>query len=233
MKHCRASHVWQRIFLTASVQVLCTIYAMGLYILGTGILAEEFYALAEDMQEPVEAFVENMERDKDGSTLCGLPVVWVDDLPVGSRCVCALSTTTRRRFIEQVRDRAELATLVHPSSVILPHTTLGPGTVVSTGVLVGAYSTIGRGVFLNRGVRIGHHNRIGDYVTVQPGANIAGASTIGDQAYIGIGAIILERLTIGRGATVAGGALVVRDVPDHTLVVGSPAVIKQRGIDPR
>ena len=206
---------------------------MALYILGTGVLAEELWAIADDMGQPVDAFVENMDRAKEGSTLCGRPILWVDDLPDRAPCVCALSTTTRRRFIEQVQDRAELVTLVHPSSVILPRTTLGPGAVVSTGVLVGSNTTIGRGVFLNRGVRIGHHNQIGDFVTVQPGANIAGALTIGDETYIGMGAIIFERLTIGQGVTVAGGSLVIRDVPDHTLVAGSPAVVKKQGIAPR
>ena len=206
---------------------------MGLYILGTGVLGEELCALAEDMNRPVEAFVENLDRERDGGTLCGRPVLWVDRLPAGAQCTCALSTTTRHRFVEQVQDRAELVNLIHPSSVILPHTTIEPGAVVSSGVLIGAHTKIGRCVFLNRGVRIGHHNRIGDYVTVQPGANIAGALTIGDQTYIGMGAIIFERLTIGNGVTVAGGALVVRDVPDRTLVAGSPAVVKKRGIEPR
>ena len=65
-------------------------------------------------------------------------------------------------------------------------------------------------------------------MTLQPGANVAGAITIGDQVYIGMGAIILKRLTIGRGATVAAGALVRKDVPDHTLVAGVPAVVKKR-----
>ena len=206
---------------------------MGLYILGTGLLAEELSAIAEDMNQPVKAFVENLDRDKDGSTLCGRPVLWVDRLPQGAPCVCALSTTKRRQFFEQVQDRATFVNLIHPTSVILPRTTLGPGAVVSTGVLIGAQTTIGRCVFLNRGTRIGHHNRIGDFVTVQTGANIAGALTIGDQTYVGMGAIVLERLTIGRGVSIAGGALVIRDVPNYTLVAESPAVIKKRNIEPR
>jgi hypothetical protein len=39
---------------------------MGLYILGTGGLGEELCALAEDMNRPVEAFVKNLDREKDG-----------------------------------------------------------------------------------------------------------------------------------------------------------------------
>jgi sugar O-acyltransferase (sialic acid O-acetyltransferase NeuD family) len=203
-----------------------------MYILGTGILAEEFFALAETSGFAVEAFVENLDAAKVGNTLCERAVIWVDTLPAGAQCVCALSTTKRTRYIEQVAGRATFATLVHPSSVILPSTQLGEGTVVSTGVLIGSNSRIGRHVFLNRGSRVGHHTRIGDFVTIQPGANIAGANEIGDQSYIGMGAIIVERLKIGRGVTVAAGSVVKRDIPDNALVAGSPAVIKKRGVDP-
>ena len=182
---------------------------------------------------PVEAFVENLDREKSGAALCGRPIIWVDELPERAQCVCALSTTKRKTYIENVRDRVEFVTLAHPSSSILPRTELGKGTVVSTGVLIGSNAKIGRWVFLNRGVRVGHHTNISDFVTIQPGAYVAGAIEIGEQAYIGMGAIVLERLTIGKGATVAAGALVRRDVPDHALAAGVPAEIKKRGIDVR
>jgi sugar O-acyltransferase (sialic acid O-acetyltransferase NeuD family) len=205
----------------------------SLFILGTGLLAEEFFALAETSGCSVTAFVENLQLDKIGGSLCGRPIIGIDDLPDRAACICALSTTRRREYIDQVAGRATFATLVHPTSVVLPSTTVGEGTVVSTGVLVGARTEIGRHVFLNRGVRVGHHARIGDYVTVQPGANIAGAGEIGAETYIGMGAIVIERLTIGSGVTIAAGALVKHDVPDRTLVAGAPAVIKKRNQAPR
>jgi sugar O-acyltransferase (sialic acid O-acetyltransferase NeuD family) len=204
-----------------------------LFILGTGLLAEEFFALAVTSGFSVDAFVENMDHARAGGTLCDRPIIWVTDLPAGAACVCALSTTTRRRFIDEVADRASFETLVHPSATILPGTDLGAGTVASTGVLVGTRTRIGEHVFLNRGVRIGHHARIGDFVTVQPGANIAGAGEIGDETYVGMGAIVFERLTIGRGVTIAAGSVVKRDVPDYSIAAGSPAVIKKRGIKPK
>jgi acetyltransferase EpsM len=205
----------------------------ALYILGTGLLAEEFFALLTSSGRAVEAFVENLDPSKVGTTLCGRPVIGVDDLPLGAPSICALSTTTRRRYIEQVTGRAAFQTFVHPSSVVLPGTTLGEGTVASTGVLVGSNTRIGRHVFLNRGARVGHHARIGDFVTIQPGANIAGDGEIGDETYIAMGAIIIERLTIGRGVTIAAGSVVKHDVPDFALVAGSPAVVKKRGVGPR
>jgi sugar O-acyltransferase (sialic acid O-acetyltransferase NeuD family) len=205
----------------------------ALYILGTGLLAEEFSALAHPAGFNVEAFVENLDKSKTGGTLCDRPVIWVDELPPGAPCVCALSTTTRRRFVEEVEDRATFVTLVHPSATVLGGTVLGAGTIVSTGVLVGSNTRIGRHVFLNRGAMVGHHARIGDFVTIQPGANVAGAGEIGDQTYVGMGAVVLERLRIGRGVTIAAGSLVKRDVPDHVLVAGAPAEIKIEGQAPR
>jgi sugar O-acyltransferase (sialic acid O-acetyltransferase NeuD family) len=204
-----------------------------LYILGTGLLAEEVHALAETSGFTVRAFVENLDRAKAGDTLCDRPIIWIDDLPPGAPSICALSTTKRREYTEQAAVHASFQTLVHPSSTVLRSTTLGPGAIVSTGVLVGSHTTIGEHVLLNRGSRVGHHAHIGDYVTIQPGANIAGAGSIGDGTYVGMGAIVLERLTIGRGAVIAAGAVVKRDVPDHALVAGSPAVIKKQGVDAR
>jgi sugar O-acyltransferase (sialic acid O-acetyltransferase NeuD family) len=204
-----------------------------LYILGTGLLAEEFFAIAETSGFSVEAFVENLDPAKAGTSLCERPVIWVDAFPANGPCVCALSTTRRRQFIDQVASRASFVTLVHPSSTILPKTHVGAGTIVSTGVLVGSNTRIGQHVFLNRGVQVGHHARIGDFVTVQPGANIAGAGEIGDETYVGMGAIVVERLKIGRGVTIAAGAVVRTDIPDHSLVAGSPAAIVRREIEPR
>ena len=148
--------------------------ATPIHLLGTGPLAEELWAVAQDAGLEVAAFVENLDRTKAGGTLLGRPIVWVDDLPAGAACVCALSTTRRRGYVEQVADRATFPNLIHPSAVILPGANLGEGTVVSAGVIVAAHAVLGRHVFCNRGVRIGHHTRVGDFVTLQPGANLAG-----------------------------------------------------------
>lgn len=204
-----------------------------LFILGTGVLAEEFFALATDAGIPVAGFVENLDQRKEGTSLCSRPVLWVDRLPRGARCICAIATTKRFLFIKQVEGRAKFVTLMHPSSIVLPKSTLGEGTAVSTGVLIASNTIIGRHVFLNRGVRVGHHTRIGDYVTIQPGANIAGLVEIGDSTYIGMGSIVIDRLKIGQGVTIAAGAVVIQDVPNHVLVAGNPAVIKKEGIDAR
>ena len=44
-------------------------------------------------------------------------------------------------------------------------------------------------------------------------------------AWIGAGATILPGVTVGRYAVVGAGAVVTKDVPDYSVVVGSPARI--------
>ena len=54
---------------------------------------------------------------------------------------------------------------------------------------------------------------------------------IGDHVWIGAGASVLSGVTIGSGAVVAGGSIVTRDVPDRTLVAGSPAKVVGKNVE--
>lgn len=47
--------------------------------------------------------------------------------------------------------------------------------------------------------------------------------TIGDNCWIGGSVTILPGVTIGNGCTIGAGSVVVKDIPDHCVVVGNPA----------
>jgi acetyltransferase EpsM len=209
----------------------------GLLVLGCGIFAEEVADLALDAGQRVAGFVENLDRDRAGGELLGLPVHWVDDiaaLAADHVAVCGIGTTRRRGYVEQVQALGlGFGTVRHPGARVSSRSTVGDGCVVSAGVVVATATAVGRHAILNRGVLVGHHSRIGDYVTVSPGANVAGCVTIGDGAYVGIGAVILDRLTIGEGAVVGAGAVVTRDVPAGTQVLGVPARVVKTGVQGR
>src|SRR5262249_56225682 len=127
----------------------------------------------------VGGFGENGGGEGCGETLEGVPVYWVEEVAqlAGSHwAVCALSTTQRSRFTEQVAAYGlRFATAVHPSARISAKTSIGEGTIVSVGAILASHTQVGRHVIINRGALIGHHTAIGDYVSIQPGANIAGA----------------------------------------------------------
>jgi sugar O-acyltransferase (sialic acid O-acetyltransferase NeuD family) len=207
-----------------------------LLILGTRSLAEEIADLISEIPGyEATAFVENMDRDRGGKIIDGLPVLWVEDIAGMAdthSVVCGLATTQRRSYIERVKSMGfAFPTLIHPSSRISSKASLGEGCFVSPQTVVSTKTVIGSHVFLNRGVLVGHHSSIGDFVTVQPGANIAGLVTIGEASYIAMGAVVLDRVTVGQGCVVGAGAVVTKDVPDNTMVVGVPAKVVKTDIE--
>ena len=205
-------------------------------ILGTYSFAEEVADLIAEIPEyRVTGFVENMERARCDETLEGLPIIWVDSLPQyakSHRAVCALATTFRSRFTNEAAGHGvQFATVVHPSARVSPTSSLGEGSIVSAGVIVGSRTSIGRHVILNRGALVGHHTEIADYVSIMPGANIAGRCRVGEGTYVGMGAVVIDNITIGANSVVGAGAVVTRNVPDNVQVLGLPARIVKENIE--
>ena len=128
---------------------------------------------------------------------------------------------------------------------IAPGVYLAEGAIVRGNVTVGADSSIwfhavvraehapihiGVGTNIQDGcvlhVDEGSPLTLGDHVTIGHGAILHGCR-IGDDTLVGMGAIILNDAVIGKGCIIGAGALVTArtQVPDHSLVLGSPAKI--------
>jgi sugar O-acyltransferase (sialic acid O-acetyltransferase NeuD family) len=109
-------------------------------------------------------------------------------------------------------------TLVHPSAVVEPTSTLGRGAQVLALAYVGAGARLGEDVLLNTGAQVNHDCVLGDHVGCSPGALLAGGVTVGDRALIGMGVTVNVGVHIGAGARIGNGATVVADVPDGGIV---------------
>jgi len=104
-----------------------------------------------------------------------------------------------------------------------------------TGIEIHPAATIDRGLFIDHGmgVVIGETTRIGKNVTLFQGVTLGGTGkergkrhpTIGNNVVIGAGAKVLGNITIGDNSMIGANAVVVRDVPDHSTVVGVPGRI--------
>ena len=57
------------------------------------------------------------------------------------------------------------------------------------------------------------------------GGYTRGKVKIGDFTFIGARSIILPSVTVGKGCLVASGSLVTNDIPDYSLVVGTPGKV--------
>lgn len=174
-----------------------------------------------------------------GQTVLGVPVLGGDErlpelLRQGADCfIVGLGTvragTARQRLFELgVAAGLEPLGVSHPSAVISPNAQLGRGCQLLPQCVVNARAVLGDNVLINTGAIVEHDCSIGNHVHVATSAKLAGGVFVGDGALIGLNACVRQGVRIGRCAVVGAGAAVVKDVPDHAVVVGVPAVPLRR-----
>ncbi|MGP4042248.1 serine O-acetyltransferase [Gracilibacillus sp. D59] len=109
-----------------------------------------------------------------------------------------------------------------------------------TGIEIHPGAKIGKRFFIDHGmgVVIGETCEIGDNVTIYQGVTLGGTGkekgkrhpTLKDNALVATGAKVLGSITIGESSKVGAGSVVLKDVPDHSTVVGIPGrIVIQNG----
>lgn len=128
---------------------------------------------------------------------------------------------------------------VRAGAVIGDDCSIGYGVFVDGGAVIGSSVKLQNRVSVFRGVTLEDGVFVGPHATFTndryPRAITPEGRVISEEdwtpqptlvklgASIGAGAVVLAGVTIGRWAMVGANALVTQDVPDHGLVVGSPA----------
>lgn len=85
------------------------------------------------------------------------------------------------------------------------------------GIVVSGFATFGDNCRIRNGVVVGLKN-----------VENLGAPNIGNNVDIGAGAKVLGKIRIGNNVLIGANAVVITDVPDNSIAVGVPAVIKSR-----
>ena len=149
---------------------------------------------------------------------------------IGSRCIIRSYTV--------IYEDVELGDGVETGHGVL----IREGSRIGDGSRIGSFSQldgcveIGSGVSIQSNVYLPHLTRIGDRVFIGPGVivtndpyPVSGRLTgvrVRDEAVIGAGAILRAGVEVGRRSVIGAGAVVTKDVPEDSVVVGSPARVR-------
>lgn len=104
-----------------------------------------------------------------------------------------------------------------------------------TGIEIHPGATIGKHFFIDHGmgIVIGETTEIGDGVTLYHGVTLGGTTwqkkkrhpTLEDGVIIGAGAKVLGAITIGQQSRVGANSVVLKDIPEHSTVIGIPGMV--------
>ena len=118
--------------------------------------------------------------------------------------------------------------LASQSSHIAASATVVEGVQVLHQAVVNSSAFIDDNSIVNSGAIVEHHCVIGPSVHVAVGAVLCGNVTVGARTHIGANATVLQGVTIGSNCIIGAGAVVLHDVPNDSIAVGVPAVVKSR-----
>jgi sugar O-acyltransferase (sialic acid O-acetyltransferase NeuD family) len=139
----------------------------------------------------------------------------------------------RKRIVQRLGlPASQYATIVHPTAVVPPAATVGPGSVLLAAVVATTAIRIGAHVAVMPGVVLTHDSAVADYGTLGAGVRLAGGVQVDEGAYVGSGATVREDRKVGAWALVGMGAVVTRDVPAGEVWAGVPARFLRRIKDP-
>lgn len=141
------------------------------------------------------------------------------------------SNAVRKKLYSRLRELGfYMVSAISPNAHVSPYATVGPGTAVMNGVVIGPCARVGEGCIINTNASIDHDDEIGDYSHIAPGAALSGGVIVGAGAFLGTGCRVIDGIHIGKDVILGAGATAIRDLPDGVTAVGVPArIIKDKG----
>ncbi|TNJ66369.1 2,3,4,5-tetrahydropyridine-2,6-dicarboxylate N-acetyltransferase [Paenibacillus hemerocallicola] len=137
----------------------------------------------------------------------------------------------RRNSAIPMLDLKGINARIEPGAIIRDKVTIGDNAVIMMNSTINIGASIGDGTMIDMNVVVGGRAQIGKMCHIGAGSVVAGVIeppsaqpvVIEDDVLVGANAVILEGVRIGKGSVVAAGAVVTQEVPEYTVVAGTPA----------
>ena len=113
--------------------------------------------------------------------------------------------------------------VVHPSATVAKSVKISDGVQIMANAVAQPGAVIGSNTIINTAATIDHDSQIGAHCHIAPRVAVSGQVVVGRRSHIGTGASVIQAVHIGAGCVVGAGATVVKNLPDGTFAVGTPA----------
>ena len=197
----------------------------------TAELADEYFT--HDSNCEVVAFAVDREF-LGGGTLCGLPVVPLDELssrfpPDRNRAFVAMASGElnyrRSRMYERVKALGyALASYVSSKAFVWPDVRIGDNCFILENNVLQPFTAVGNDVVMWSGNHLGHRSVVGDHCFITSHVVISGFCSIGDHTFMGVNSCVADNVTIGKDNFIAMGSCMAKSTSDNEVYRGNPAM---------
>jgi sugar O-acyltransferase (sialic acid O-acetyltransferase NeuD family) len=132
-------------------------------------------------------------------------------------------TFRKKVFEDLITQEVPLATLIHPSCIVMHDVEIGAGCMLLPGCVLDKGVVLKENVLLNTGVVIAHDTLVGAHSFLAPRVALAGFITIEECCMLGTNATVIDNIHIQSEIIVGAGAVVVTDLLEKGTYIGVPA----------
>jgi acetyltransferase EpsM len=137
----------------------------------------------------------------------------------------------REKIEKKLNGFIKFGILIHRSATVSKTAKIGEGSMILSQVHVGTLAKVGKHVIINNGTVVEHECIIEDYVSISPGCQMAGGVTIKKGTFVSVGVTINPGVVVGKNCIIGSGSTVISDIPDNSLVYGTPGKIIRKTED--
>ena len=144
--------------------------------------------------------------------------------------IVAIGENGVRKFISQKLQRLDLqfATVVYPSVEMGLGVSIGPGSVVLPGAVIGCDAQLGSHVIVCARAGVDHDTIVGDYAYISPGSTVCGYVNLQPGVFVGAGVVVGPNVEIGRWTSCGAGAVAIKSLPSQCVAYGCPAEVRRQ-----
>ena len=199
----------------------------NLIIVGAGGYAKSVLDSVDHMNFNMVGYLDDIKEI--GTLHQGYPVLGnsIEDIenPESFVYFVAIGNNAKRKiWYDKLKERnLSLINVIDKSALVSAAATIGEGCFIGKLAILNHGSSIGDNCVINTRALVEHGCCIKNHVNISTNATLNGDVVCEDGSFIGSGSVINGQLSIGEWALVGSGAVVIKNVAEHTVVVGVPA----------